>query len=150
MGEEIKTSINIDKELWKRFKLKATAERGLKGLSNAVEEALEEELSELLVVKTLESMLPVRSAVEEVVPVKPMAKTSAEEAIRELRDSRIKVSASEPLLKFAFTCPNCRRQFILSEMIERFCDKTEVKCIECGEPIKAIDLFQSIRRIIGN
>jgi len=60
-----------------------------------------------------------------------------------------KAGISEPLLKFAFRCPNCRRYFILSEMIESFSDTSEATCIECGEPIKAIDLFQTIKRIIG-
>ncbi|NHV98458.1 MAG: hypothetical protein HA496_02285, partial [Thaumarchaeota archaeon] len=46
MTRKIKTSIVIDGDLWERFKTKVVGEKGLKGLSKAVEEAIEEELCE--------------------------------------------------------------------------------------------------------
>lgn len=87
MGK-IKTSIVIDGKLWKRFKLKTSVERGLKGVSRAVEEALEEELSELIIAKALENMAPTKPRILGVIPVKPKMKTAAGEVVRELRESR--------------------------------------------------------------
>ncbi|MBS7636762.1 hypothetical protein KEJ37_05450 [Candidatus Bathyarchaeota archaeon] len=87
MTDKIKTSILIDKDLWKKFKLKANVEEGLKGVSKAVEEALEEELSDLIVVKALENMISAPAGAIEVSPIQPKVKTSAGKTIRELRDS---------------------------------------------------------------
>jgi hypothetical protein len=87
LTSKIKTSILINEELWRKIKLEATAEAGLKGVSKLVEEALEEELSELAVAKVLENMVPTGTRTLEVTPVKPKVKTSAGEIIRKLRDS---------------------------------------------------------------
>lgn len=87
MGEKTKTSILIDEDLWKRFKLKASEEKGLKGVSKAVEEALEEELSEQIVTEALEKMVSTRLTELDVKPVKPRVETSAGKVIRELRDT---------------------------------------------------------------
>lgn len=87
MTSKIKTSILIDKELWKKIKVEATVEGGLKGVSKVVEEALEEELSDLAVATVLETMVPTGTRTLEVTPVKPKVKTSAGEVIRTLRDS---------------------------------------------------------------
>lgn len=87
MTSKIKTSILIDEELWRKIKLEATAEGGLKGVSKFVEEALEEELSELTVAKALENLAPTGIRALEVTPIKPKVKTSSGEVIRKLRDS---------------------------------------------------------------
>lgn len=88
MSSKIKTSIVIDKNLWEKFKLKVSAEKGLKHLSKAVEEAIEEDLCESIIINALEEMLPdVRYSIE-VRLVKPRIETKAEKAIREMRDSR--------------------------------------------------------------
>ena len=84
---KIKTSILIDENLWKKFKIKANVEDGLKGVSKAVEEALEEELSDSTVAKALENMVPATLRTIEVVPVQPKVKTSSGKVVRELRDS---------------------------------------------------------------
>jgi hypothetical protein len=87
MNSKIKTSILIDEELWRKIKLEATVEGGLKGVSKLVEEALEEELSELAVAKALENMAPTGTRTLAVTPVKPKVKASAGEVIRKLRES---------------------------------------------------------------
>jgi hypothetical protein len=87
LNSKIKTSILIDEELWRKIKLEATVEGGLKGISKVVEEALEEELSEIAIAKALENMVPTGTRTLAVTPVKPKVKTSAGEAIRKLRDS---------------------------------------------------------------
>ncbi|MEM2104474.1 MAG: hypothetical protein QXR63_06050 [Candidatus Bathyarchaeia archaeon] len=89
MTGKIKTSILIDKDLWKKFKLKANVEEGLKGVSKAVEEALEEELSDLTVAKALENMTSETIRTIEVSPIRPKVKTSAGKIVRELRDSAV-------------------------------------------------------------
>lgn len=86
MTGKIKTSILIDEDLWKKFKLKANVEKSLKGVSKAVEEALEEELSDFVVAKALENMAVTVKAFE-VLPIQPKTKTSAGKVVRELRDS---------------------------------------------------------------
>lgn len=68
------------------------SERGLRFLSEAVEDAIREEPVELLVLEEIEEFLSengTSSSLEEVSPVKPKAKTRAEDVVRELRDSRI-------------------------------------------------------------
>jgi len=85
---KIKTSIMVDENLWKMFKVKASSKMGLKGVSGAVEEALEEELSEKVVAEALERMCSEKSAELEVKPVKPKFATSAGKVISELRGRR--------------------------------------------------------------
>lgn len=85
MSDKIKTSIFIDRELWKRFKLKVFGEKGVKGLSEAVEESLEEDILEPIVIRELGKLTGVGVKPGEVRPVKPKVKTSSGEALRELR-----------------------------------------------------------------
>ncbi len=90
MEDKIKTSIVIDRRLWEEFKLKVSGEKGLKMLSHAVEEAIEEEVSELLIVKALEEMLGSERKIPlTIVPVKPRDTTDAGKVVRGLRDSRL-------------------------------------------------------------
>lgn len=86
MTEKTKTSITIDEELWRRFKAKAAEERGLKGVSEAVEKSLREELSEGIVVEALEQMSQAEPGTLEVRPVETKVETSAGEVIREMRE----------------------------------------------------------------
>ena len=86
MKGKTKTSITIDEDLWRMFKAKAAEERGLKGVSEAVEESLREELSEKIVAEALEEMCTTELTSLEVKPVKPRVETSAGEVIREMRD----------------------------------------------------------------
>ncbi len=85
MGAKIKTSILIDEELWKRFKLKVGAERGMRAMSKAVEEALEDELAETLVLRELEKMSAGMAISLDVKPVKPKVETSAGDVVSEMR-----------------------------------------------------------------
>ncbi len=85
MGAKIKTSILIDEELWRRFKLKVGAERGMRAMSRAVEEALEDELAETLVLRELERMSAGITIGLDVKPVKPKVETSAGDVVREMR-----------------------------------------------------------------
>jgi len=86
MNEKTKTSITIDEELWRRFKVKAAEERGLKGVSEAVEGAMREELSEWIIVEALEQMGKVAPGAPALRPVETRVETSAGEVIREMRD----------------------------------------------------------------
>jgi Arc/MetJ family transcription regulator len=85
MGGNVKTSITVDEELWKAFKAKAAQERGLKRTSEAVEEALREEISDIIVVKALEEMSSGEPSTFDVKAVKTKVETSASEVIREMR-----------------------------------------------------------------
>lgn len=89
MKRRIKTSIMVDKDLWETFKAKAFSKKGLKGVSRAVEEALEEEISEQVVTEALEKMCSGGLAGLEVRPVKPKIATSAEKVISELREQAV-------------------------------------------------------------
>ena len=90
MGDKIKTSIMIDRELWEEFKSKIGSEKGLRMLSKAVEEAIEDEIAERLIIKVLEEML--KEYGEEVPltisPVKPKVITNAGKIVKEMRESR--------------------------------------------------------------
>jgi hypothetical protein len=85
MTGKIKTSILIDEDIWETFKAKASSNKGLKGISKAVEEALEEELSEKTVTKALEHMYNEKPTDLQVTPIKPKIATSAGKVISELR-----------------------------------------------------------------
>ncbi len=88
---KVKTSIVIDRELWKEFRTRVAGERGLKGLSQAVEEAIEDEVVDIMVARALERMLR-EEGIEpptQVSPVRPRTTTDAGESVRELRDSAI-------------------------------------------------------------
>ena len=91
MKDKIKTSIVVDRRIWEAFREKVVSERGAKSISKAVEEALEEELVELLILEALDS-LEVPSDVEApptVKPVEPRKPVKAEEVIREVREARV-------------------------------------------------------------
>ena len=89
MKDKIKTSIIIDRKLWEEFKSKIGEKRGLKALSQAIEEAIKDEISESLIIKALEDFLEPETEIPLVIsPVKPKITTSAGEVIREMRDSR--------------------------------------------------------------
>ncbi len=85
MTDKIKTSIMIDEEIWETFKAKASSKKGLRGISKAVEEALEEELSEKTVTEALENMYTRKPTDLQVKPIKPKIATSAGKVISELR-----------------------------------------------------------------
>ncbi len=91
MSEKIKTSIMVRRDLWDEFRAKVAVEKGLKMLSQAVEEALEEELIDLKVAEALEERLKKMEGgpADESVPVKPRTRTDAGRVIREMRDARI-------------------------------------------------------------
>ncbi|MBS7611842.1 hypothetical protein KEJ27_06505 [Candidatus Bathyarchaeota archaeon] len=83
-GNKVKTTIVIDKKLWEEFKLKVSEERGIRELSQAIEELLEDEVLGQLVVRALSDM----GLMGKFKSIKPLKPTNAGEAIRELRDSR--------------------------------------------------------------
>ncbi len=84
----VKTSVMVDKELWDKFRRKVGGERGLRSLSEAVEEAIEDELSELVVSEGLPQPDVEGLSADRVEPVRPKVKTSAAETLRELRGGR--------------------------------------------------------------
>ena len=88
MGGKVKTSIMIDRGLWEEFKSRVGGEKGLKMLSKAVEEAIGEEVSELLVAEVLSRMLGGMELPLTVVSVKPKAPADAGKAVKELREGR--------------------------------------------------------------
>ncbi len=88
MNDKIKTTIVIDRRLWEEFKSRVGAEGRLRSLSQAVEEALKDEISDLLAIKMLEQMLSEGEPPLIVEPVKPRIDTDAGRVIREMRESR--------------------------------------------------------------
>lgn len=86
MDGKTKTSITVDEDLWRSFKTKAAEEKGLKSVSEAVEESLREKFSGEIVVKALEELCHTEPAMLEVKPVETCVETSAGEVIRETRE----------------------------------------------------------------
>jgi len=84
----VKTSVMVDRELWDRFRRKVGGERGLRSLSEAVEEAIEEELAEFVVSEGLPEPGLEGLSADRVEPVRPRVKTDAAETLRELRGAR--------------------------------------------------------------
>lgn len=89
MNKKVKTSIVVDRELWKRFRERVGRERGLRALSQAVEEALEDVACEDLLINSLKEILDSEEQSLSVTPVRPKVATDAGKAVRELRESRI-------------------------------------------------------------
>ncbi len=87
--EKIKTSITIDRKLWEELKLKVGSRGGLKALSRAVEEAIEEEVADLLIIEALEREVKSEELPLTISPVKPRVATDAGKSVRELRELRI-------------------------------------------------------------
>ncbi len=85
MGEKVKTTIVVDRDLWSKFKARLL-EEGVDEVSGVIEELIKEELMlgiDSALVRLIENEL-----IQVVEPVKPSTKTSAEEVVRELRESR--------------------------------------------------------------
>ena len=85
MGEKVKTTIVVDRDLWSKFKVRLL-EEGVDEVSGVIEELIKEELMlgiDSALVRLIENEL-----IQVVEPVKPSTKTSAEEVVRELRESR--------------------------------------------------------------
>ena len=89
MSGKVKTSIVIDRELWEKFKAKVGVEKGLRKLSEAVEDIIREYLSDILIARTLEAKLLGKRLPSIIKPIKPKVKTDAGVVLRELRESRI-------------------------------------------------------------
>jgi 16S rRNA C967 or C1407 C5-methylase (RsmB/RsmF family) len=87
MVRKKKISIIIDRDLWERFKTKVENEKGLKELSKAVEEVIEEKICEDLIIEALEEFLSSEKPPLVITPVKPEIQTDAGKTVRELRDS---------------------------------------------------------------
>ncbi|MBC7127055.1 MAG: hypothetical protein H5T32_02395 [Candidatus Methanosuratus sp.] len=86
MERKIKTSIMINRDLWEDLRSRVGGKRGLKALSRAVEEAIEDETADALLVEALSAMLWDKEIQLEVSPVKPRMPTDASKAIREMRE----------------------------------------------------------------
>jgi len=85
VGEKVKTTIVVDRDLWSKFKARLL-EEGVDEVSGVIEELIKEELMlgiDSALVRLIENEL-----IQVVEPVKPSTKTSAEEVVRELRESR--------------------------------------------------------------
>ena len=74
----------VDRRLWEEFKSKVGSGKGLRMLSQAIED----ELSDALIVEALRRMLKDEEAPPTISPVKPRAATDAGRAVREMRGSR--------------------------------------------------------------
>jgi len=85
MGKKVKTTIVVDRDLWNKFKAKLL-EEGVNDVSSVIEELIKEEL--MLSIDNALSKLIENKLIQIIEPVKPSTKTSAEEVIRELRESR--------------------------------------------------------------
>jgi len=85
MGEKIKTTIVVDRDLWNKFKA-WLLEKSVDEVSNVIEKLIKEEL--MLGIDSALIKLIGNELVQVVEPVKPLVRTSAEEVVRELRESR--------------------------------------------------------------
>ncbi len=83
---KVKTSILVDKRLWDMFRRRVGSEGGLRSLSEAVEEAIRDELTDILVYEGLSELYEGEAL--EVEPIKPKARTNAAAVVRELRGYR--------------------------------------------------------------
>jgi 16S rRNA C967 or C1407 C5-methylase (RsmB/RsmF family) len=91
MVRKKKISIIIERDLWERFKTKVENEKGLKELSKAVEEVIEEKICEDLIIEALEEFLSSEKPPLVITPVKPKIQTDTGKSVRELRDLRFKI-----------------------------------------------------------
>jgi len=85
-SDKVKTTIVVDRKIWEAFKAKIALERGLRDLSKAVEDALREELCELMVVEMLSEYLKESGLKTTVNPVKPRIPSDSGMIVREIRD----------------------------------------------------------------
>lgn len=88
MGDKVKTSVVIDRRIWEEFKTRIAREKGLRMLSKAVEEAIEEEISDLMVIRVLEELLGSNKVSLIITPVKPGIPTDSGKVVGEIRGSR--------------------------------------------------------------
>ena len=79
----------MTKSYGRSLKKKIISSYGPRCLSKAVEEAIEEELVELIVVREIDASLSKEKIFTTATPVKPRVKTKAEEVVREIRGSRV-------------------------------------------------------------
>lgn len=89
MSKKVKTSIVVDKTVWERFRDRVGREKGLRALSRAVEEALEDAACEGLVIDSLREILDSEEQPLTITPVRPKVATDAGKTVRELRESRV-------------------------------------------------------------
>jgi len=87
--DKVKTTIVIDRRVWEEFKARIATEYGFKDLSKAVEEALKEELCDLIVVEMLSKYLENEKIPLAITPIKPQVPTDAGKIVREVRDEQI-------------------------------------------------------------
>ncbi|MFH8092872.1 MAG: hypothetical protein QXM38_02955 [Candidatus Aenigmatarchaeota archaeon] len=85
----MKTTIMIDKKVWEEFRLKVNEDRGIRELSRAIEEALEDEAPSLLITQALNEIIGETRIIEEVKTIEPLKPTDAGKTIREMRSHRI-------------------------------------------------------------
>jgi len=86
--DKVEATIVIDRRVWEEFKARVAAEQGFKDLSEAVEEALKEELCDIVVVEMLGKYLENEEMPPAVTPVKPRVPTDAGRIVREIRDEQ--------------------------------------------------------------
>jgi len=86
--DKVEATIFVDRRVWEEFKARVAAEQGFKDLSGAVEEALKEELCDVVVVEMLSKYLGNEEMPPAVTPVKPRVPTDAGRIVREIRDEQ--------------------------------------------------------------
>lgn len=87
--DKVEITIVIDRRVWEEFKARIAIEYGFKDLSKAVEEALKEELCDLIVVEMLSKYLEAEKTPLTITPIKPQVPTDAGRIVREFRDEQI-------------------------------------------------------------
>jgi len=87
--DKIETTIVIDRRVWEEFKARITTEYGFKDIGKAVEEALKEELCDLIVVEMLSKYLENEKIPLAITSIKPRVPTDAGKIVREFRDEQI-------------------------------------------------------------
>jgi len=87
-ADKVKVTVVINRRIWEEFKARISPRQDLRDLSGAVEEALKEEMSDLIVMEELSEYLKKEKPPSTVIPVKPHVPTEAGEIVRELRDEQ--------------------------------------------------------------
>ncbi|ADM27400.1 conserved hypothetical protein [Ignisphaera aggregans DSM 17230] len=87
--DKIETTIVIDRRVWEEFKARIATEYGFKDIGKAVEEALKEELCDLIVVEMFSKYLENEKISLTITPIEPQVPTDASRIVREFRDEQI-------------------------------------------------------------
>jgi len=87
--DKVEITIVIDRRVWEEFKARIATEYGSKDIGKAVEEALKEELCDLIVVEMFSKYLENEKMLLAITPINPQVPTDVGGIVREVRDEQI-------------------------------------------------------------